>query len=356
MTVHGAKGLEATVVFLADPRGERTLRRVTWIDRSGAAAGGTLARVADKRVLGEIEIALPPAGKRWPPAKRSSKRRRGIRLLYVGATRAAEMLVVSVKRNAARKAGGPWAALDPFLTADLALPAPAPGSAAAPPRSRAGDLRAGTGPRRASPRGRRSRPDLSRRARHGHRARRREAGLGEHRPRHVVGARSPRRRSRRRCATRRSICRLSPRTSSPKRSARPGTSKRSCAWSKRVRASPLWARARAAKRRLVEVPFALRVRARRGRSGGRPRADPPPGRDRPASSKRRTAGCWWTTSRTPSERTAILSSASTLPRWLSTPATGRSSPAGRRGRGYSSWPRERRCGCPTAVAVSENTR
>jgi ATP-dependent helicase/nuclease subunit A len=50
----------------------------------------------------------------------------------VGATRAEEMLVVSVKRGTNGKAGGPWAALEPFLGAELPHPA-SPLAAAAPP-------------------------------------------------------------------------------------------------------------------------------------------------------------------------------------------------------------------------------
>src|SRR5438105_13816251 len=42
-----------------------------------------------------------------------------IRLLYVGATRARDLLVISIRRTAAGKATGPWAAFDPFVTEKL---------------------------------------------------------------------------------------------------------------------------------------------------------------------------------------------------------------------------------------------
>jgi ATP-dependent helicase/nuclease subunit A len=48
------------------------------------------------------------------------------RLLYVGATRARDMLVVSLKTSKDGKASGPWAEFAPHLAAELPQPAPAP--------------------------------------------------------------------------------------------------------------------------------------------------------------------------------------------------------------------------------------
>ncbi|MDQ2979040.1 MAG: UvrD-helicase domain-containing protein, partial [Acidobacteriota bacterium] len=135
MTLHGSKGLEGKVVFLADPTGEGPSGRDYWIDRDRNPPVGHF-RIAQKAgAWGEIDIALPRGWEEMCRIEEEFEEAEKIRLLYVGATRAAELLVVSVKRTATRKASGPWAALDPFLTADLALPAPAPASTPAPPQA-----------------------------------------------------------------------------------------------------------------------------------------------------------------------------------------------------------------------------
>ena len=54
------------------------------------------------------------------------------RLLYVAATRAREMLIVSTWRQGKGKPKGPWSAFDPYIHDDLVEPAP-PDAAPAPP-------------------------------------------------------------------------------------------------------------------------------------------------------------------------------------------------------------------------------
>lgn len=129
LTVHGAKGLEAPVVFLADPRRERDKPVRFTIDRRGEHARGHWRVIRETDGFSVIEIAEPPGWEEMETAEEAFDDAERIRLLYVAATRAREMLVVSVwKQGKSENAHGPWSALAPFLTEDLpegALAAPA---------------------------------------------------------------------------------------------------------------------------------------------------------------------------------------------------------------------------------------
>jgi ATP-dependent helicase/nuclease subunit A len=125
MTLHGAKGLEAKVVFLAEPAGNPNFGRNYWIDRSVEPPAGYFRVFEKTGQWGERDIALPPDWETRCEIEKAFEKAEATRLLYVGATRAEELLVVSIKRNANGKASGPWAALEPFLGAELPHPPPA---------------------------------------------------------------------------------------------------------------------------------------------------------------------------------------------------------------------------------------
>lgn len=130
LTVHGAKGLQAPVVFLADPRPDSRRAPQVWIDRDAEPArshwqvsrpGGefrtiTIAQPRDWESMAERESAFDDAEK--------------IRILYVAATRARETLVVSTWRQGKGAPKGIWSAFDARLTDELeegpalALPQP----------------------------------------------------------------------------------------------------------------------------------------------------------------------------------------------------------------------------------------
>jgi ATP-dependent helicase/nuclease subunit A len=132
MTLHGAKGLEAKVVFLAEPAGNPPFGRNYWIDRSVEPPAGYF-RVWEKAgQWGERDLALPPDWEAKCAIEKAFEKAESTRLLYVGATRAEELLVVSIKRNANGKAAGPWAPLEPFLGAELPHPPPAAVAGARP--------------------------------------------------------------------------------------------------------------------------------------------------------------------------------------------------------------------------------
>ena len=126
MTVHGAKGLEAPVVFLADPRREQEKPLRFAIDRSGDRPLGHWRLIQETEKFGVVRIAEPVGWEAMEAAEAAFQKAEKIRLLYVAATRAKDMLVVSLwKQGKSENAQGPWASLAPFLTQDLPEPAPA---------------------------------------------------------------------------------------------------------------------------------------------------------------------------------------------------------------------------------------
>ncbi|HEX4441310.1 MAG TPA: UvrD-helicase domain-containing protein [Thermoanaerobaculia bacterium] len=132
MTLHGAKGLEAKVVFLAEPAHNPRIGRNYWIDRSVEPPVGHFRVFERVGSHGENDIALPPDWESKCEIEEEFERAEAARLLYVGATRAEDMLVVSIKRTATGKPSGPWAPLDAFLAADLPRQAPVLASAPRP--------------------------------------------------------------------------------------------------------------------------------------------------------------------------------------------------------------------------------
>jgi ATP-dependent helicase/nuclease subunit A len=135
LTLHGAKGLEAPVVFLAEPASKGGRERSYWIDRESDPPRGYFRITRRFGEHGDEEIARPPDWERMERIEKEFDEAENKRLLYVGATRAKDMLVVSLKTSKDGKASGPWAEFAPHLAAELPQPAPAP-----PRGERTGDL------------------------------------------------------------------------------------------------------------------------------------------------------------------------------------------------------------------------
>jgi ATP-dependent helicase/nuclease subunit A len=96
MNLHKAKGLEANVVFLADPNGGFPLRVDDHIERTGLKAQGWFKLV--KKTENSWATTLLGQHADWPDhevAERPYRVAEEDRLLYVAATRARELLVVS---------------------------------------------------------------------------------------------------------------------------------------------------------------------------------------------------------------------------------------------------------------------
>jgi ATP-dependent helicase/nuclease subunit A len=105
MTLHRAKGLEAPIVFLAEPGGEWDAP-INW-----CIGRDTEPPQAWLRVLGSDrgeEVARPVGWGDRESAERAFQAAERDRLLYVAATRAADLLVVSAGPNEGRS---PWAKL-----------------------------------------------------------------------------------------------------------------------------------------------------------------------------------------------------------------------------------------------------
>ena len=127
MNLHKAKGLEAPVVFLADPTGQHEHGVRIHVDRSGERSLGYLAihgervgpRVAPLLALPDGWEAIAAREQRFLDAER-------LRLLYVAATRAGSLLVITQRERANHR--NPWADFAPAL-----LGAPAISGAELPP-------------------------------------------------------------------------------------------------------------------------------------------------------------------------------------------------------------------------------
>jgi len=122
MNVHQAKGLEAKVVFLADPAdtSPRQFGAEFHVSRTGDQPFLSMP-VANKRFNMRPQlIAEPPGWEEDEALEQQFKEAEEIRLLYVAATRASDMLVVSTYE--ANSKPGPWAALAPALVQVPELP------------------------------------------------------------------------------------------------------------------------------------------------------------------------------------------------------------------------------------------
>ena len=261
MTLHGAKGLEAKVVFLAEPAGNPSFGRNYWIDRTVEPPAGYFRVFEKTGQWGERDVAVPPDWEAKCAIEEAFERAESTRLLYVGATRAEELLVVSVKRNANGKAAGPWAALEPFLGAELPHPAPAIVAAPRPLPRLDADLQAAAAGR-AARLAAASAPTyaVASVTALAHAAGEKPAwestgrGLTWGRVLHAVLESAMREDE----AASLPVA-LVAANALAEEERPPGELPEVLRIVEAVRASPLWVRARAARRRLVEVPFALRV-------------------------------------------------------------------------------------------------
>ncbi len=122
MNLHKAKGLEANVVFLADPAGGVKPRVDLRIERDGLRARGwMLITKRSEYSRAEPTIAEHADWAQHEAAEQPYLEAEEDRLLYVAATRARQMLVVS--RWTKKPADGPWGKLAKYLDGARELPA-----------------------------------------------------------------------------------------------------------------------------------------------------------------------------------------------------------------------------------------
>lgn len=123
MNLHKAKGLEADVVFLADPAGGIMPRVDVHIERTEMGALGWLKIVRTSE--GSFAAKVLGEHAEWPKheaAELPYLQAEEDRLLYVAATRAREVLVVS--RSTEKLRTPAWGVLNTFLAHALELPVP----------------------------------------------------------------------------------------------------------------------------------------------------------------------------------------------------------------------------------------
>ncbi len=134
MNLHKVKGLEAPVVFLADPCGEYEHGADVHIDRSGGKILGYLALCRETPGSRSRKLLAHPAG--WEAlAERELAFRRAeeLRLRYVAATRSRAATVIS--QRAKRNSDNPWCYFEPHI--DPGYDLPDPGAQSAPAVERA---------------------------------------------------------------------------------------------------------------------------------------------------------------------------------------------------------------------------
>ena len=120
MNLHKAKGLEANVVFLADPAGGLTTRVDVHIERIDLKPRGWLKIVSKSE--GSFTSKLLGEHVDWPAyeaAERPYLEAEEDRLLYVAATRAREMLIISRSTESLRASA--WGILNSFLARKLPI-------------------------------------------------------------------------------------------------------------------------------------------------------------------------------------------------------------------------------------------
>jgi len=123
MNLHKAKGLEAPVVFLADPLREPTHDPDFHIDRTGKGAGFFVATQTKGEHKKEV-VGIPFEWDRYAEIERKYQEAEEDRLLYVATTRAKQLLVISRYVDKADK--GAWSSLYTYLESVDELERPEP--------------------------------------------------------------------------------------------------------------------------------------------------------------------------------------------------------------------------------------
>jgi ATP-dependent helicase/nuclease subunit A len=110
MNLHKAKGLEAPIVFLADPTGASDHAVALHVDRSGERAQGYLA-AHEQAGWGKRWLAYPTRWASFSDTEELFAAAEEQRLRYVAATRAGALLVISHRTKHNNRS--PWAAFEP---------------------------------------------------------------------------------------------------------------------------------------------------------------------------------------------------------------------------------------------------
>ncbi len=129
MNLHKVKGLEAPVVFLADPSGRSSRSPSIHIDRSGGEVRGYMAITVPSGQWGRRTVAAPGEWDALASAEKRFLDAEETRLLYVAATRAGSAIAVSGR--AKPSARDPWSFFTKSLAGAEGIDDPGPRSAPA---------------------------------------------------------------------------------------------------------------------------------------------------------------------------------------------------------------------------------
>jgi ATP-dependent helicase/nuclease subunit A len=129
MNLHKVKGLEASVVVLANPAGDNQFRRSMVVERDDGGRVMGWCAVEEKGKWTTTTLAAPPDWKERKERERAFEEAEETRLLYVAATRAGQELVVGL-RGGKSADKSPWHPFEAWVRDEgerLAIgPAPAP--------------------------------------------------------------------------------------------------------------------------------------------------------------------------------------------------------------------------------------
>ncbi len=125
MNLHKVKGLEAPVVFLADPTGASKFPVDLHVDRSGDRVCGYM-RIFGRAAGGTREglLALPQQWDTFEQTEAKFRDAEKIRLMYVAATRAGKRLVITRREKGQHY--NPWNFFDKKITDVPPIPDPGP--------------------------------------------------------------------------------------------------------------------------------------------------------------------------------------------------------------------------------------
>ena len=121
LNLHKAKGLEAPVVFLADPTGEYSHRIERHVDRSGGTTRGYLAIYGGEGYAPKL-LAHPADWESLLARESAFLDAEALRLRYVAATRAGVACIITVRESDGHR--NPWKYFEEYVRDKPALPLP----------------------------------------------------------------------------------------------------------------------------------------------------------------------------------------------------------------------------------------
>ncbi len=122
MNLHKVKGLEAPIVFLADPSGESNHGADIHIDRTGNEVQGYMLISRPSSGYQSTMLAKPENWEKWEEKEMVLRRAEELRLRYVAATRAGVIMIISQRLS--NNKHNPWQYFYPYIPSEREMPDP----------------------------------------------------------------------------------------------------------------------------------------------------------------------------------------------------------------------------------------